>query len=180
VSPRPSTTDRPGQETARNGPFAPLASARYLLISTVTSDGAQEATPVRARINGDRAYFRTSGASAISKRLQHTGWVQVAPCAILGFVRYGPAVNATARMLAGEEAGHAAGELARTYPAWRGFLASLSQRLTRRRTVHYELRADDHEPPADPEEPAAPPAVTAPAVRVVRLVPAGDGRRSAH
>jgi hypothetical protein len=58
VSSRPSTTDRPGQQTAHDGTFASLASATHLLLITVTPDGAQACTSVRARIDGDRAYFR--------------------------------------------------------------------------------------------------------------------------
>jgi len=123
---------------------------------------------LHARIDGYRACFRTSNASATAKRLRHTDWVQVAPCTALGFVRYGPTVSATARMLAGEEAGRAARELARIYPAWRGFLTSLAQRVTGRRTVYYELRADPGEPPAPPTATAH-----APKRISVRLVPAG-------
>jgi PPOX class probable F420-dependent enzyme len=156
---------------ADGGTFAPLASAKHLLLITVTRDGTQVCTSVGARIAGDRAYFRTSSASPAAKRLQRTAWVQVAPCTALGFVRYGPTVDATARLLAGEEADRAAGGLARAHPAWRELLSSLIRRVTGRRTVYYELRAD-------PEEPA-PPAGTAPAPKraAVRLVPADGGQR---
>ena len=69
---RPSTTDRPGQEGAASGGPAPLASAKYLLLTSFSRDGAALATPVRVLADGDRAYFRTSGASGLSKRLRHT------------------------------------------------------------------------------------------------------------
>ena len=165
---RPSTTDRPGREGARSGRPVPLASAKYLLLTTVTPDGAAVATPVRAVVGGDRAYFRTSNASGASKRLRHTDWVQVARCSVLGFCRYGPTVNATARLLVGEEASQFAEHLARTYPAWRRFLGSLAHRLPGGGAVYYELRPDE-----TVEEQAAPPIVTAGVLKQVpvRLTP---------
>jgi len=163
VSSRPSTTGSSGEEAADNGEFASLASAKYLLLTTFTPDGAPVATPVRAVVGGDRAYFRTSMASGASKRLRHTDWVQVARCSVLGFCRYGPTVNATARPLVGEQASQFAEHLARTYPVWLRFLGSLAHRLPGGRPAYYELRPDEAV-----EEQAAPPIVTA---RVVRQVP---------
>ena len=71
---RPSTTDRPGRGGARSGRPAPLASAKYLLLTSFNGDGAALATPVRVLADGDRAYFRASDASGLSKtesRLAH-------------------------------------------------------------------------------------------------------------
>ena len=153
---RPPTTDRPGQEAASGDKPAPLVSARYLLLTTFTWDGAPQATPVRALASGDRAYFRTGDASGISKRLRHTDWVQVAPCTVLGICRTGPTVDATARLLADAEASRAAELLEARYPGWRRLLSSLAHRVTRRRTVYYELQPDE-----TVAEPAAAPAATA-------------------
>ena len=171
---RPSTTDRPGREGARSGRPAPLASAKYLLLTSFNRDGAALATPLRVMADGDRAYVRTSDASALSKRLRRTDWVQVSPCTVLGVCRTGPTVDATARLLAGDEAGWAAAQLASKYPVWRRFLGSLAHRVTGRRAVYYEVQPDEAA-----EEPA-PPAV---AVRArqrarVRLAPAETARRS--
>jgi type VI protein secretion system component VasF len=66
----------------------------------------------------------------------------VAPCGPLGFVRYGPPVNATARPLAGAQAGQAASRLASRYPAWHRLVTALALRVTGWRLVYYELRAD--------------------------------------
>ena len=153
---RPPTTDRPGQEAACGDQTAPLASAKYLLLTTFTRDGAPQATPVRALASGDRVYFRTGDASGVSKRLRHTDWVQVAPCTVLGVCRTGPTVDATARLLTGAEANWAAEQLARGYPAWRRYLRSLAHRVTGRQVVYYELQPDEAA-----EEPTVPPAVTA-------------------
>ena len=171
---RPSTTDRRGQEPAGSDEPVPLASAKYLLLTTFNRDGAPQATPVRVLADGDRAHFRTSGASGTSKRLRHTDWVQVAPCTVLGVCRTGPTVDATARLLTGAEANWAAEQLARGYPAWRRYLRSLAHRVTGRQVVYYELQPDEAA-----EEPGVPPAVTVPVRKraPARLDPAGAGRR---
>ena len=59
--------------------------------------------------------------SRTAKRLRHNDWVQAAPCAALGLYRYGPWLDATARLLAGEEASQAEEKLARqaSWPARR-------------------------------------------------------------
>jgi PPOX class probable F420-dependent enzyme len=153
---RPPTTSRPGQETARGDQPAPLVSAKYLLLTTFTRDGAPRATPVRVLADSDRAYFRTWDASGVSKRLQHTDWVQVAPCTVLGICRTGPTVDATARLLADAEASRAAEQLAPTYPGWRRLLSSPAHRVMRRRTAYYALQPDEAA-----EQPAVSPAATA-------------------
>ena len=171
---RPPTTDRPGQHPAGSGKPAPLASAKYLLLTSFNRDGAALATPVRVLADGDRAYFRTSDASGLSKRLRRAGWVQVSPCTVLGVCRTGPTVDATARLLAGDEASWAAAQLAPKRPVWRRFLGSLAHRVTGRQAVYYEVQPDEAA-----QEPA-PPAAAAQARRraTVRLVPASAGRRS--
>jgi PPOX class probable F420-dependent enzyme len=172
---RPSTTDRPGQEAAGGDKPVPLASARYLLITSFNRDGAPLATPVRVLADGDHAYFRTSDASGISKRLRHTDWVQVAPCTVLGVCVTGPTVDATARLLGDAEADQVAGQLTPEYPAWRRFLRSLVYRVAGRQIVYYELRADEVvAEPTGPQAVAAQARTRAP----VRLVPAAAGRRS--
>jgi uncharacterized protein len=150
---RPSTTDRPGQDAAGSGRPAPLASAKYLLLTSFNRDGAALATPVRVLADGDHAYFRTSDASGLSKRLQRTDWVQVSPCTVLGVCRTGPTVDATARLLAGDEASWAAEQLALKYPVWRRLLGSAAHRATGRQTVYYQVQPDEAG-----DEPAPPPA----------------------
>ena len=150
---RPSTTDRPGQHAAGSGKPAPLASAKYLLLTSFNRDGAALATPVRVLADGDRAYFRTADASGLSNRLQRTDWVQVSPCTVLGVCRTGPTVGATARLLAGDEAGWAAAQLAPKHPVWRRFLGSLARQVTGRQAVYYEVLPDEG---AEEPAPAAP------------------------
>jgi hypothetical protein len=170
---RPSTTDRLGQHAAGSGKPAPLASAKYLLLTSFNRDGAALATPVRVLAEGSRAYFRTSDASGLSKRLRHTDWIQVSPCTVLGVCRTGPTVDATARLLAGDEAGWTAAQLAPKHPVWRRFLGALAHRVTGRQAVYYEVQPDEAA-----AEPAPPVAARARRRAPVRLVPAETGRRS--
>jgi PPOX class probable F420-dependent enzyme len=160
VSSRPSTTDSSGRESPQGGRFVTLESARYLLLTTFKQDGTPMAVPVRVAVDGDRAYFGVWDASGTAKRLRRTDWVQVVRSGPLGMTSFGRRINATARLLDGEEAGQAAERLARTRPAWRESARSLAGRLTRRQTAYYELRPDEFA-----KEPAPPPAVTAPVVR---------------
>jgi PPOX class probable F420-dependent enzyme len=94
-------------------------------------------------VDGDRVYFRTWSGSGPSKRLGHTGRVLVAPCTVLGLCSFGPPFNATARRLAGEQAGRAARKLADEHPARHRLLTTLSRWTRRWQPVHYELLADE-------------------------------------
>ena len=137
---RPPVADRSyREETADGNYFAPLAKARYLLLTTFKQKGTPVSAHVPGIAHGDRAYFRVWSRSGMVRRLQHIDGVQVAPCGALGLWSYGPPLDAAARPLAGEEAGRVAGELARKYPVRRRSLARLLQRARRRRPVYYEL-----------------------------------------
>lgn len=173
MSSRPAAADRSPQEPAHGGMFVTHESVKYLLLTSFKPDGAPVTTAVRVVTGKGRAYFRALAVSGTARRLRHSDWVQVAPCSVLGFSRYGPTAGATARLLAGEEASQAAGQLDRVHPAWRGAARSVLHRLTGWQTLHYELRGD-----ADQDEPTAP-GGTGQAKRVrVRLIPAADGRRA--
>jgi len=161
VPSRPTTTDSSGHEAVEGGSFVTLESAKYLLLTTFKPDGTPMAVPVRVVVDGDRAYFGAWDASGTSKRLRRTDWVQVVRCTPLGMASFGPRINATARLLAGEEAGQAAGRLASKHPAWRETVSSLARRVTGRQSVYYELRPDEAA-----QEPAPAPAVTARALRI--------------
>jgi len=126
-------------DPASGGYFASLAKARYLRLTTFKRKGTPVSSPVPGIVDGDRAYFGVSNRSGAVRRLEHMDGVQVAPCGALGLVSYGEPLNAAARRLADSEASHIAGQLARTHPARRRFLARLLQRARRRRLVYYEL-----------------------------------------
>jgi PPOX class probable F420-dependent enzyme len=140
VAPAPATAaDAPPQE-ALDGYFAPLAVARHVLLTTFKWGRTPVSSPARLVAHGDRAYFQTRSRSRMDRRLRHNDWVQVAPGTALGLYRYGPWLDATARLLDGEEASQAARRLARHHPGRRGGLARLARRIRGARPVHYELR----------------------------------------
>ena len=141
MSSGPLTDSRARQDAIGDGYFASLAPAKYMLLTTFTRDGKPVATAQRTVLDGDRAYFRTGHPTGPSRRLRDGGWVQVAPCSVLGLVRYDLPLDATARLLAGEEASTAAARLASKYPGRHRFLRRLFHRVLRRETAYYELRA---------------------------------------
>ncbi len=126
-------------ETGDGSYFAPLAKARYLLLTTFKQKGTPVSAVVQGVADGDRAYFRVWSRSGTAGRLRHTDGVQVAPCHALGLWSYGPPLDAAARPLAGEEASRVAGQLDRKYPVRHRSLAWPAHRAWRRRLAYYEL-----------------------------------------
>jgi len=144
MSDRLPTADRSRQPEAGGGSyFAPLASARYLLLTTFKRTGTPVSVPVRGIVDGDRAYFQAWSRSGHAKRLRHTDLVQVAPCTALGLYSNAPPRYATARLLPGGEASQVAGKLARKYPVQHRYLLAWRQRARRWQMAHYELLAHD-------------------------------------
>jgi uncharacterized protein len=137
--PQATAEDASAQETA-DGYFSPLAPAKRVLLATFKWGRTPVASPTRMVVHGDRAYFRTWSKSPAGKRLRNNDWVQVAPCAALGLYRHGPWLDATARLLDGEEASQAARKLARQHRDRHGGLAALVYRFRGARPVHHELR----------------------------------------
>jgi uncharacterized protein len=127
------------EEPADGSYFAPLAKARYLLLTTFKQKGPPVSAPVQGIVDSGRAYFRVRSRSGTVKRLRHIDGVQVAPCGVQGLWSYGPPLDAAARPLADEEVSEVAGQLARKYPVRRRSLARLLRRVRRRRLEYYEL-----------------------------------------
>ena len=105
------------EETGDGSYFAPLAKARYLLLTTFKPKGTPVSAVVQGIADGDRAYFRVRSRSGTARRLRHTDGVQVAD----------------------EEASGVAGLLDRKYPVPRRSPARLLQRPRHRRLAYYEL-----------------------------------------
>jgi uncharacterized protein len=143
MSGRQSATHRRDQQETDSGYFAPLEWATCILLTTFEPDGTPVSAPVRAVVDGDRAYFWIWSRSGSVQRLQQTDTVQVTPCSARGFFTYGPPLEATARLLPGQEADRVAGKLARRHPVQHRYLIPLLHRTRRRQMVHYELLADD-------------------------------------
>jgi PPOX class probable F420-dependent enzyme len=147
MSDRETATHSRDQQEASSGYFAPLEWAKCMLLTTFERDGTPVSAPVRGVLDGDRAYFWAWSRSGSAQRLRHTDAVQVTPCSARGLFTYGSPLEATARLLPGEEADRAAGKLARRHPVQHRFLIPLLHRTRRRQMVHYELLADN--PAAD-------------------------------
>jgi len=148
MSDRLPAADRSRQPEAAGGSyFAPLASARYMLLTTFKRQGTPVSVPVRGIVDGDRAYFQAWNRSGHAKRLRRTDVVQVAPCTALGLYSNGPPRYATARRLPDGEASQVAGKLARKYPVQHRYLITWLHRARRWQMVHYELMA--HDAPGD-------------------------------
>lgn len=146
MSDRQSATDSRASdqhEAADVGYFAPLASARHLLLTTFERDGTSVSAPVAGVVDGDRVYFGAWSRPGAVKCLRHTEAVQVTACIMRGFCTYGPMLDAAARPLSDEEASRVAGQLARKYPVRHRILIPLLRRTRRWQMVHYELLADD-------------------------------------
>lgn len=116
----------------------PFVAQKVVLLQTRKRDGSWVDTPVSIAVDGERAYFRTPAMASKNKRLRNFAELRFAPCTWRGRPT-GPPVQATARLLAGEESA-AAGQLINSkYPVLQRILVPLTHRLLRTRTLHYEL-----------------------------------------
>ncbi len=104
--------------------FAPLASARYIALTTFRRSGAAVSTPVWFAERDGTLYVYTDAEAGKVKRLRHTARVTVAPCTATGVVR-GPALDARGRIVTNDaEARVARAALARRYGfQWRALAA---------------------------------------------------------
>jgi Pyridoxamine 5'-phosphate oxidase len=80
---------RPATAPADTRYFAPLAAAKYMLLTTFKRDGTPVATPVHVAVEDGRAYFRTWNPSGKWKRLRHTSgsWPRLPPSAAIPAAR---------------------------------------------------------------------------------------------
>lgn len=118
--------------------FAPLKSTKTVALTTFKRDGTPVDTPVSIAFDGERAFFRSYDKAWKTKRLARNPRVRVAPASVRG-VPTGPAIEAQARLLEGDEAREAARALARSHRLLQAVLVPVTHRLMRYRTMHYEL-----------------------------------------
>jgi PPOX class probable F420-dependent enzyme len=115
-----------------------LTDQKTVLLTTYKRDGTPVGTPVNLAVEGDVAYFRTWDTAWKARRLRNNPDATVAPSTPTGKPT-GPAISGRTRLLEGEEARHAARLIAGKHPLLQRVLVPLAHRLTRKRTVHYEL-----------------------------------------
>ena len=121
--------------------FAPVENAKTILLTTYKRDGTAVGTPVSIAFDGDRAFFRSYDKAWKTKRLRRDARVLIAPATLRGKPT-GPAIQARAALLEGEQARIAARALARRHRVLQGILVPTAHRLMRYHTMHYELAPD--------------------------------------
>jgi PPOX class probable F420-dependent enzyme len=117
-----------------------LKDTKTVLLTTYKRDGTPIDTAVSIAFNGDRAFFRSYDKAWKTKRLRNNPNVKVAPATVRGTAT-GPALDARATLLDGEDARIAARALARRHRVLQAVVVPLMHRLSRYRTMHYELAA---------------------------------------
>jgi uncharacterized protein len=133
-------TPRTAGPATATGAFDRFAGERNVLLTTYRRDGTPVGTPVHITVVGAIAYIRTFDPSGKLKRMRRSHDVEIAPCTVRGRVT-GPAMRATARILAGEESVRAARALAEKYPLLHGKLIPWYHRRKGLVTTNIELRA---------------------------------------
>jgi uncharacterized protein len=119
--------------------FSSLRSTKTILLTTYKRDGTPVDTPVSIAFDGDRAFFRSYDKAWKTKRLRNNPQVKVAPATMKG-TPTGPALDARATLLDGEQARVAARALARRHRVLQAVAVPVMHRLARYRTMHYELQ----------------------------------------
>lgn len=119
-----------------------LRDQRTVLLTSFKRDGTAVGTPVHIAFEGQTAYIRTYDKSWKYMRIRRNPGITLAPSTVRG-VPTGPAIGATARILEGEEATHAARALARKYPIAHGILIPRFHRLRGYKTIHMRVEARD-------------------------------------
>ncbi len=115
-----------------------LKETKTVVLTSFKRDGAPVDTPVSIAFLGERAFFRSYDKAWKTKRLARNPNVRVAPSTLRGAVT-GPAVAARARLLQGDEARVAARALAQRHRVLQAVMVPLMHRISRYRTMHYEL-----------------------------------------
>lgn len=115
-----------------------LKDTKTILLTTYRRDGTPVDTPVSIAFDGDRAFFRSYDKAWKTKRLRRNPQVKVAPATVRGRPT-GPAIEARATLLDGDQARAAARALARRHRVLQGLAVPMAHRLARYRTMHYEL-----------------------------------------
>jgi PPOX class probable F420-dependent enzyme len=126
--------------TMLNG-FSFLTGHNYMSLTTFRKTGLAVATPVWfAEVDG-KLVVTTDSKSGKAKRIRNNPVVTVAACDMRGQV-FGPAVQATARILSPEETAFADRALLRKY-GWQMRLLKLSAKLQRRadKSIFLEITA---------------------------------------
>ncbi|MEV0115679.1 PPOX class F420-dependent oxidoreductase [Streptomyces sp. NPDC050844] len=121
--------------------LAPFVKQYTVLLTSHKKDGTGVGAPVSIVVEGDHAYIRTYAKAWKAKRMRRNPEVEIAPSTLRG-APTGPEIKARVRLLDqdGEENKHAAKLLRRKYPVLHGLFVPLTHKVTRDKTLHYEVR----------------------------------------
>jgi uncharacterized protein len=109
-----------------------------VLLTTYKRDGTPVGTPVNLAVAGDHAYFRSYSKAWKTTRIRNNPDVEIAPSTIRGNPT-GPAWRAKALLLTGDEELHARKLIARRYPVFQRFVIPFGHKISRYKTLHYEV-----------------------------------------
>jgi PPOX class probable F420-dependent enzyme len=126
---------------ASTAALVPFVEQKTVALTTYRRDGSPVTVPVSMAVDGDRAFIRTPERAGKVTRLRANPLVTVAPSDARGRLQ-GPAIQARARVLDGEEWRHAGRRLRAKHPLLHGVLVPAVHHLFRTRTgrtMHYEL-----------------------------------------
>lgn len=115
-----------------------LRDQRTVLLTSFKRDGTGVGTPVHIAFDGPAAYVRTYDKAWKCRRIRRNPDITLAPSTVRG-TPTGPAIEATARIVDGDEAATAANALARKYPILHGTLIPRVHRLRGYRTMHIRV-----------------------------------------
>jgi uncharacterized protein len=128
----------PHTEQTATEALQPFAAHKTALLTSFRRDGTPVDTPVTIAVDGERAFFRTYDKSSKAKRLRNNPEVLVAPSTVRG-KPLRTAIRCQSRLLGSDESARARRLLARRSPFLQGILVPLTHRVSRYRTLHYEL-----------------------------------------
>jgi hypothetical protein len=118
---------------------------RTVLLTSFKRDGTPVGTPVHIAVDGGRIYFRSYEKAWKTKRIRRDPRIEIAPSTVRGEPT-GPATEARARILEGEEAKVAARAIGRKYPVIHRWLIPWAHRMMGTKTVHFEVLAPEERP----------------------------------
>lgn len=118
---------------------------RTVLLTSYKRDGTPVGTPVHIAVDGGRIFFRSFEKAWKTKRIRRDPRIEIAPSTVRGEPT-GPAIEARARILDGEEARVARRAIGRKYPIIHRWLIPWAHKLMGTKTIHFEVLARDAPP----------------------------------
>ncbi len=127
--------------TARIDP-RPYVKQGTVLLTSFKRDGTPVGTPVHIAVDDGHIHFRSYEKAWKTKRIRRNPHIRIAPSTMRGEPT-GPAIEARARILEGDEARRAARAIGRKYPIVHRWLIPWAHKLMGTRTVHFEVEAPE-------------------------------------